>query len=84
MISMTGLRERGGKFFAASNGTSGVIVLITRSGHIHFWKMVGKITRPFVGEWPHRAEWDALFARAMSKAGYVQDRRCKQGWRWAK
>ena len=86
LVSMTEIRARGGKFFAASNGTSGVIVLVTASGEVYPYKYVGVIARrtshlAAVNIWPHRVEFNQLYNMAMGKAGYKQDRRCKIGWR---
>ena len=87
LVSMTEIRARGGKFFAASNGTSGVIVLVTASGEVYPYKYVGVIARGIASYgvikniWPHRVEFNQLYNMAMGKAGYKQDRRCKIGWR---
>ena len=91
LVSMTEIRARGSKFFAASNGTSGVIVLVTASGEIYPYKYVGVIARrtshlAAVNIWPHRFEFNELYKMAIGKVekhfvGYRQDRRCKTGWR---
>jgi hypothetical protein len=62
--------------FTASDGSAAVSVTT------HFGKPELLTYAPSsVGEWKNREHFAALFARAMNKAGFKRDRRCKGGWR---